>query len=105
MLKRRHLGPPVRFILLPDASCCQVQQEGKPQRTGWREAAGCLGSGTLLLLLPKCPICIAEWLAIWVGAGTAMPLAMHLHFALKLLFFAFATVWLTTWSIKRLQTH
>ena len=49
-----------------------------------------MGSGTLLILLPKCPMCIAAYLTLWTGAGVAMSVAMHLRPMLEILFIASA---------------
>jgi hypothetical protein len=38
-----------------------------------------MGSGVLLVLLPKCPMCIAAYLTLWTGAGVAMQVATHLR--------------------------
>jgi hypothetical protein len=45
-----------------------------------------VGSGTLLVLLPKCPMCIAAYLALWTGASVTMPVAMNLRPMLAILF-------------------
>ncbi len=65
-------------------NCCMAHAEQKPQsfrprRSGWRSLSGCAGSGALLVLLPKCPLCLAAWLALFTGAGAAMPIATRLR--------------------------
>jgi hypothetical protein len=84
-------------------NCCNMQEQRKPQRRWWRSASGCAGSGALLVLLPKCPLCIAAYLALWTGAGVAMPVATHLRMALAIVFVASVTVLL----IRRMsmRTH
>ena len=72
-------------------NCCSVHTERK-QRRGWRGAGGAVGSGALLVLLPKCPLCIAAYLALWVGAGVAMPIATHLRPVLEIVFVAWAVL-------------
>lgn len=67
-------------------ACCAAPGKPNPQRGWWRGAGGCFGSGALLILLPKCPLCIAGWLTLWTGAGTAMSIAMHLRPMLEMLF-------------------
>jgi len=65
--------------------CCDAQR--KTLRSGWwRGVSGCVGSGALLILLPKCPMCIAAYLALWLGASAAMPVATHVRPVLELLF-------------------
>jgi len=38
--------------------------------------------------LPKCPFCIAAYLAVWMGAGAAMSIATQARPVLELLFAA-----------------
>jgi hypothetical protein len=71
-------------------NCCKTHTGWRPQRSWWQSASGCVGSGTLLVLLPKCPVCIAAYLALWTGAGAAMPVATHLRPMLAISFFATA---------------
>lgn len=66
-------------------NCCHLQTEQKPRRR-WPGAGGFVGSGTLLLLLPKCPLCIAAYLTVWTGASVAISLATHLRPLLEILF-------------------
>lgn len=70
----------------PKAACCTAATK----RSWWRDTSGCVGSGALLALLPKCPLCIAAYLTLWTGAGAAMSIAMHLRPALEILFAASA---------------
>ncbi len=55
--------------------CCEVQSGRDARRSWWRGASGCTGSGVLLALLPKCPLCLAAYLGLWMGASWATPLA------------------------------
>jgi hypothetical protein len=71
-------------------NCCQAPVEGPAQHSWWRGASGCIGSGTLLVLLPKCPMCIAAYLALFTGAAEAMPLATRLRPIMEILFAASA---------------
>ena len=66
--------------------CCKVQTG----RRWWQGTSGCLGSGAVLLLLPKCPLCIAAYLTLWTGASVAVPVAMHLRPMMAILFLASA---------------
>jgi len=47
--------------------CCNVQAGRRLQRSWWHGTSGCVGSGILLVLLPKCPMCIAAYLTLWTG--------------------------------------
>lgn len=63
--------------------CCDasLKHRAEPARR-WRGVGSFAGSGALLVLLPKCPMCIAVYLAAWTGVGMAAPVAAHLRFAL-----------------------
>jgi len=63
--------------------CCEVQSKQSARHKWWRSASGCAGSGVLLALLPKCPLCIAAYLGLWIGAGWVIPLT---HILRPLLF-------------------
>jgi hypothetical protein len=68
--------------------CCEAQpaaRSGSAARP-WRSAGSCVGSGAMLVLLPKCPMCIAAYLAVWTGAGIAGPIAGHLRFVIAAIF-------------------
>src|SRR5271154_3825317 len=67
-------------------NCCKVLAGRRPQHRWWRGTSGCVGSGALLVLLPKCPMCIAAYLTLWTGAGVAMPVATHLRLMAATLF-------------------
>jgi len=67
-------------------NCCHVQTGLRPRRSWWRGAGGSVGSGVLLVLLPKCPLCIAAYLALWTGASVAMPVATRLRPVLEIVF-------------------
>lgn len=69
-------------------NCCHAETERRPRRGWWSGASGCVGSGALLVLLPKCPMCLAAYLALWMGAGAAMPVAMRMRPLLEVVFVA-----------------
>src|SRR5580704_18257802 len=84
-------------------SCCQAQTGRRPQRSWWQSASGCVGSGTLLVLLPKCPVCIAAYLTLWTGAGAAMSVATHLRPMLAILFLATALLLIVRYVAARIR--
>ena len=79
--------------------CCRIKPERSPRRW-WRSAGSCAGSGLLLALLPKCPLCIAAYLGLWMGASWAMPLA-HTARPLLLTLFAVSLLWVLARIVAR----
>ena len=74
-------------------------------KTGWRwwkSTSGCVGSGALLVLLPKCPMCIAAYLTLWTGAGVAMTVATHLRPMMAILLLASALLLAFRWVVRRM---
>ena len=67
-------------------TCCQQIKA--------RRLAGWLLPGGLLVLMPKCPVCLAAYVAIFTGAGLSMAVAQGLRaaviacFVVSLLVFA-----------------
>jgi hypothetical protein len=57
--------------------CCQPGRNGR-----FVEAAGWLVPGTVLALLPKCPACLAGYVALWTGIGLSIPAASYVRWAL-----------------------
>src|SRR3954454_14089578 len=41
--------------------------------------AGCAIPGVLLVVLPKCPACLAAWIAVATGASVPVAAAARLH--------------------------
>jgi hypothetical protein len=82
-------------------SCCKVQAGRRLQHGWWQGTSGCVGSGALLVLLPKCPMCIAAYLTMWSGAGVAMSVATHLRPMMAILFLASAVLLAVRWAAGR----
>ena len=50
------------------AGCCARSRYQQITRRLF-EAAGCVLPGVAMVLLPKCPACLAAWLAVATGVG------------------------------------
>jgi hypothetical protein len=61
-------------------ACCRIERPGRGgslRRAG--EVGGWVLPGVILALLPKCPACLAAYVAIATGIGLSAPVAAHLH--------------------------
>jgi len=68
----------------PAWCCC----ENSRLRTFPRRCADVLGwiiPGVIMAMLPKCPMCLAAYVAIWTGVGISLSAATHLRAALLVL--------------------
>lgn len=94
------------------APCCRqrkVQAGGVRRRSvpGWHrggELAGWVLPSVTLALLPKCPACVAGYVALGTGIGISLPTATYLRVALvvlcvaSLLFIAVRRLWM--WLVR-----
>jgi hypothetical protein len=55
-----------------------------------REVAAWVLPSALLTLMPKCPACVAAYVAVWTGLGLSFTTAFHLR--THLLFFCVASL-------------
>lgn len=94
-----------RKPLIGMMSCCKVQTGRRLQHRWWQGTSGCVGSGALLVLLPKCPMCIVAYLTLWTGAGVAMPVATHLRPMLAILFLVSALFLAVRWAVVRTRSE
>ncbi len=84
---------------LPD-----VKDEPPPRRLVQRaiQSAGCAVPGLLWLLLPKCPMCLAAWIAMVTGAGLSPFVAERLQ-ALSFVLCLCPAAYLAAALIRRLS--
>ena len=66
--------------------CCTTRARGAGAgKRRYLEFGGWAVPGTLLVLLPKCPACLAAYVAVWTGLGLSFSTATHLRTAVFLL--------------------
>ena len=74
-------------------TCCQQIKS--------RRLAGWLLPGGLLVLMPKCPVCLAGYVAIFTGAGLSMAVAQGLRIAMIATFVASLVVFTRALFVRR----
>jgi hypothetical protein len=62
--------------------CCAARSRRSATKGRLGELAGWVGSAAGLAMVPKCPACIAAYLALGTGLGISMSAAAHLRTAL-----------------------
>ena len=61
---------------------CQTARDTAPSAPRWRRFAGVVSwvfPTTALALIPKCPACVAAYVALATGIGISVPAATHLR--------------------------
>ncbi len=66
-------------------ACC-IRPAG-PVRTkrSWRRLASLVLPTTMLLIMPKCPVCFAGWFAVLAGIGISFTTAWYLRMGIVVL--------------------
>src|SRR5215472_15451540 len=70
------------LLTMEDQQCCAARPRHSASRGRLGGLAGWVGSAAGLALMPKCPACIAAYLALGTGVGISMSAAAHLRTAL-----------------------
>ena len=74
-------------------ACCQG--EGPTRRLARRVPRSAMGTmpGIVLVLLPKCPLCLAAWLTAMTGLGVSITVATYLDRLAVVVCVAALAVW------------
>ena len=80
--------------------CCENSRAATFVRR-FIEVAGWIVPSTILALIPKCPACLAAYIALWSGIGLSLSAAMYLRTSLLVLCVSLI-LFLATWNARRL---
>lgn len=78
--------------------------DGEPHRLRFGRRglaiAGWIGPSAILALLPKCPACLAAYVAVWTGVGLSLSTATYFRAALLMLCIA-SLIYLAARRLRR----
>jgi len=84
-LRARFFKPVTKPLEALKRQECREPAKTRPLRGASGEFAGWLLSGAALVLIPKCPACLAGYIALTTGIGISFPVASGLRILLLLL--------------------
>lgn len=87
---------------MKDVPCCndrlRLRRAAPEARRSWASRLGApILSGVLLVLIPKCPVCLAAQVAFLTGISVSIGLASHLRMALIVVSFGVLGFFTLTW--------
>jgi hypothetical protein len=80
----------------PKFSGCDLGAAPRPHRPSYIGFAGWVVPSTILALMPKCPVCIAAYVAVGTGLALSATVAAFLRMAL----IALCTAWLAFLGVR-----
>ncbi len=84
------------------AHACCGRKAAAPRRSFWKRTSGGVLSGAVLVLMPKCPMCIAAYIAVAMGVGVSVSTAAYLRMGMIVLCVG-SLLYLAGWSLKKVE--
>jgi hypothetical protein len=85
------------------AQCCTGEGPSRPLARRLSGFAASILPGAVLVLLPKCPLCLAAWLTVVTGIAVPAAAAAHVR-GLFVVFWAAAVALAVTQLVRRRAT-
>jgi hypothetical protein len=84
----------------PKSSGCDEGAAKRPPRQSFVGFAGWVVPGTILAIMPKCPACLAAYVAVGTGLALSATVAATLRIAL----IALSIAWLSYLAVRRIRS-